>query len=224
MKIELNASMMCADFGQLRNEIEMLQEAGVDSFHIDIMDGRFVDNFAMSLNDLDFIARTAVKPLDVHLMIEHPRVHIDKFINKIRPGDTIFIHPESEYHPSITLNKLIDAGICPGIAINPCTSIESILEILHIAKKVLVLAVDPGQAGQPYLPFVVEKVQRLVELKKQYRIKVYLDGACNDARILNYGYLGVDGFIAGTSLLFAGDKNYANKISQLRLACEKLNP
>ena len=224
MNIELNASMMCADFGHLEDEIEMLQEAGVDSFHIDIMDGKFVDNFAMSLNDLDFIARAAAMPLDVHLMIEHPRVHIEKFISKIRPGDTVYIHPESEYHPSTTLNKIIDAGMCPGIAINPCTSVESISEMLHIAKKVLVMTVDPGESGKPYLPFVVDKITRLVDMKKSMRFKLYLDGACNDNRILNYGYLGVDGFVVGTSLLFNGDRSYIERIKAIRKTCGMVRP
>ena len=134
MKVEFNASLMCADFGNLAKELRLLQDAGVDSFHIDIMDGRFVDNFAMSLCDLCFIAKVAKTPLDVHLMVEHPRVHIDKILQHVRPGDTIYIHPESEYHPSTTLNRILAAGMVPGIAINPCTSIESVYEIIHIAK------------------------------------------------------------------------------------------
>ena len=216
MKLELNASLMCADFGRLASEIHLLEEAGIDSFHIDIMDGRFVDNFAMSLCDLSFIAKAAAKPLDVHLMIEHPRVHIEKFLKLIRPGDTVYIHAESEYHPSTTLNRIIEAGMVPGVAINPCTSIESVKEIACIAKKVMVMMVDPGEAGRPYLPFVSDKIKRLVDLKESLGIKIYLDGACNDARILSYARLGVDGFVLGTNALFNGNRDYMNKMENLR--------
>ncbi|MBQ1750151.1 MAG: ribulose phosphate epimerase, partial [Lachnospiraceae bacterium] len=119
MAIELNASMMCANFGNLEKEVRDLEQAEIDSFHIDIMDGRYVPNFAMSLNDMSYIAKHTMKPLDVHLMIEHPNTHIDLFLRNLRKGDTVYIHPEAEYHPSTTLQKIIDAGMVPGIAINP---------------------------------------------------------------------------------------------------------
>ena len=131
MQFELTASMMCADYGNLAQEVKSLEESGIDSFHIDIMDGRYVPNFAMSLNDMRYIAGVASKPLDVHLMIEHPNNLIHLFLNNLRKGDTVYIHPEAEYHPSTTLQKIIDAGMVPGIAINPGTSVETVLEILY---------------------------------------------------------------------------------------------
>ena len=124
-KFMLTASMMCADFGNLEKEVRALESAGIDSFHIDIMDGRYVNNFAMSLYDMILIARVSNKPLDVHLMIEHPRNNIDLFLRYLRKGDTVYIHPEAEYHPSATIQKIIDYGMHPGIAINPGTSVES---------------------------------------------------------------------------------------------------
>lgn len=87
---------------------------------------------------MKYIAGATSKPLDVHLMIEHPSNHIDLFLRNLRKGDTVYIHPEAEYHPSTTLQKIIDAGITPGIAINPGTSVETIMEMLRIVKKVLV--------------------------------------------------------------------------------------
>ena len=80
MGVKFTASMMCADYGNLEKEVRELESAGIDSFHIDIMDGRYVPNFAMSLNDMKYIASATNKPLDVHLMIEHPCNHIDVFL------------------------------------------------------------------------------------------------------------------------------------------------
>ena len=152
MEFELMASMMCADYSNLRDEVRALDEGGIDSFHIDIMDGRYVGNFAMSLNDMKCIRRLTDKSLDVHLMVEHPINTIELFIENLHKGDTIYIHPEAEYHPSTTLQKIINAGITPGIAINPGTSVETIYEMLRIVKKVLVMSVNPGNAGQMFLP------------------------------------------------------------------------
>lgn len=106
----------------------------------------------MGLHDMKYIAGVAGKPLDVHLMIGHPSKHIDLFLRNLRRGDTVYIHSEAEYHPSTTLQKIIDAGIIPGIAINPGTSVVMIMEMLRIVKKVLVMSVNPGNAGQMYLP------------------------------------------------------------------------
>ena len=124
-RFELMASMMCANYGNLEKEVRELDEGGIDSFHIDIMDGRYVPNFAMSLNDMKYIRSATDKPLDVHLMVEHPNNTVELFIEHLKEGDTIYIHPEAEYHPSTTLQKIINAGLTPGIAINPGTSVET---------------------------------------------------------------------------------------------------
>lgn len=216
MGIELNASMMCADYGNLEKEIRDLEAADIDSFHIDIMDGRYVPNFAMSLNDMRYIASVTDKPLDVHLMIEHPNNNIEIFIDNLRKGDTIYIHPEAEYHPSTTLQKIINAGMIPGIAINPGTSIETVMEMLRIVDKILVMSVNPGNAGQMYLPYVGKKVAKLVELKRAMDFKLYWDGACSADKIQEFAPMGVDGFVLGTTLLFGKGRSYGDIIKDIR--------
>ena len=196
---ELNASMMCANFGNLEKEVKELDTAGIDSFHIDIMDGRYVGNFAMSLYDMEYIASATTTPLDVHLMIEHPNNNIQMFLNRLRKGDTVYIHPEAEYHP-----------------INPGTSIETVYEMLHIVDKVLVMTVNPGNAGQMYLPYVGEKVERLVSMKEEMGVKVYWDGACGKDKIEEFAPKGVDGFVLGTTVLFGKDRPYGDILREIR--------
>lgn len=216
MNFELTASMMCADFGHLEQEVKTLEEAGIDSFHIDIMDGRYVPNFAMSLNDMRFIRSATDKPLDVHLMIEHPRTHIDLFLKSLKKGDTVYIHPEAEYHPSTTLQKIIDEGLTPGIAINPGTSVETVMEMLRIVDKVLVMSVNPGNAGQMYLPYVGQKVDRLLALREEMGFQLIWDGACSADKILEFAPKGVDGFVLGTTLLFEKGRSYKDILADIR--------
>lgn len=216
MNFKLTASMMCANFGNLEQEVRELEKAGIDSFHIDIMDGRYVPNYAMSLNDMRYIAGATKKPLDVHLMIEHPNTHIDIFLNNLRKGDTVYIHPEAEYHPSTTLQRIIDADMIPGIAINPGTSIETVMEMLRIVKRVLVMAVNPGNAGQMFLPYVGTKVKKLLELKEEMGFELFWDGACGTEKILEWAPKGVDGFVLGTTLLFGKGRAYGDIMKDIR--------
>ncbi len=216
MDFELMASMMCADYANLGEEVRMLDEGGIDSFHIDIMDGRYVGNFAMSLNDLVCIRRLTEKPLDVHLMVEHPINTIGLFIENLCPGDTIYIHPEAEYHPSTTLQKIINAGLIPGIAINPGTSVETVYEMLRIVKKVLVMSVNPGNAGQMFLPYVNKKYDKLISYKEDMNFDVYWDGACSAERIREFAPRGVKGFVLGTTLLFGKNRPYGETLQRIR--------
>ncbi len=216
MDFELTASMMCADFGNLEREIKDLAEGGIDSFHVDIMDGRYVPNFAMSLNDMRYIARVTKLPMDVHLMIEHPNDNIELFLKNLRKGDTVYIHPEAEYHPSTTLQKIINADMIPGIAINPGTSVETVMEMLRIVKKVLVMSVNPGNAGQMYLPYVGKKITKLLAIKDDMGFEVYWDGACSADKILAYAPKGVKGFVLGTTLLFGRGRPYGEILRDIR--------
>ncbi len=216
MNFELMASMMCADYGNLEKEVRSLEEGGIDSFHIDIMDGRYVPNFAMSLNDMRYIAKATQKPLDVHLMIEHPNNRIQLFLQYLRKGDTVYIHPEAEYHPSTTLQSIINAGMIPGIAINPGTSVETVMEMLRIVKKVLVMSVNPGNAGQMYLPYVGKKFTKLLSMTEDMDFDIYWDGACSADKIIEFAPKGVKGFVLGTTLLFGKEQTYGQTIKNIR--------
>ena len=216
MDFQLMASMMCANYGNLEKEVRSLESGGIDSFHIDIMDGHYVPNFAMSLNDMAYIASATEKPLDEHLMIERPNNNIEIFLHNLRKGDTVYIHPEAEYHPSTTLQKIINAGMVPGIAINPGTSVENVYEMLRIVKKVLVMSVNPGNAGQMYLPYVGKKITKLLALKEDMDFEIYWDGACSADKILEFAPKGVKGFVLGTTLLFGKGREYGEILQDIR--------
>ena len=180
------------------------------------MDGRYVHNFAMSLNDMACIASLTKKPLDVHLMVEHPNNTIDLFIRALRPGDTVYIHPEAEYHPAATLQQIINAGMIPGIAINPGTSVETVYEMLKIVDKVLVMGVNPGNAGQMFLPYVGEKIDKLLDMRKNFNLQIIWDGACGADKIQTYAPRGVEGFVLGTTLLFGKGRPYGEILRDIR--------
>lgn len=211
--MELSASMMCARYGNLREELKLLEDAGIDSYHIDIMDGQFVPNFGMGLQDLEFIRSATDKKVEVHLMIKNPDKYLDIFIK--RKVDVIYIHPEADYHPSTTIQHIIQAGITPGIAINPGTSVEYIMELLRIVDKVLVMAVNPGHAGQIYLPYVGQKIEKLLDIKDEMNFEICWDGACTIDKVEKYAPLGVEGFVLGTGLLFGHKEDYKELIQRL---------
>ena len=118
MSFELTASMMHADLGHLAKEVSDLEEGKIDSFHIEIMDGGYVANYALSINDLKCVRSLTDKPMDVHLMIKQPKNRIQLFLENLHKGDTVYIHSDSEYFPEDTLQDVIDAGMISGLAVS----------------------------------------------------------------------------------------------------------
>ena len=208
-------SMMCADFSSLKDEIENLEKGGIDIFHLDVMDGSFVPNFGMGLQDIEYICKTATKPCDVHLMIENPSKYIDKFAKL--GVNIIYIHPETDSHACRTLQMIRDVGVKSGIAVNPGTSFETVKELLHLCDYVMLMSVNPGFAGQKYLDFVSEKFKKFVDESENYGgYDVMIDGACSPEKIEKLSKIGVKGFILGTSALFGKGRSYKEIIDELR--------
>lgn len=216
MCFELIASMMYANYANLEKEVKELEESGIDSFHIDIMDGHYVSNFAMGFNDMIYIARETKRPLDVHLMIERPNDTIQMFLDNLRKGDTIYIHPETEYYPYITLQKIMDAGMFPGIALNLEIDIERIIEILPMVKKVLVMYENIENSNQIYLPYIDRKIEQLLEMKEEMDFEVYLEGVCELDRMEKFISMGVDGFLLGMTVLFGKGRPYGKVLQEIR--------
>ncbi len=215
MKKLLCPSMMCANFGNLDKEVHELENSGIDIFHLDVMDGQFVPNFGMGLQDIEHICKIAKKPCDVHLMVINPSEYVEKFADI--GCSIIYIHPETDMHACRTLQKIKDAGAQAGIAINPGTSFEMVENLLYLCDYVMIMSVNPGFAGQKYLDFVTRKFIRFVNESKNYGgYKVMIDGACSPERISQLSKVGVSGFVLGTSALFGKEKSFKKIILELQ--------
>jgi ribulose-phosphate 3-epimerase len=198
----------------LGQSIKELEDSGIDRFHLDIMDGVFVPNYSLGLQDVEAVCRLSAKKAEIHLMTVNPGKYVRKFADlgvKI-----IYIHPESDYHPSTVIQLIIEAGAEPGIVLSPGTSVDSVKDLLRISRYVLIMTVNPGQAGQPFLPYVDEKIRQLIKLKKEYGFELGLDGACSARMIDQYFPLGVDSFVLGTMALFHKKAPYIETMNNLR--------
>lgn len=212
--IELSASMMCANYACLRDEVKNLEQAGIDIFHIDIMDGSFVDNFGMGYQDMKFIKDNTSKQVEAHLMVSKPYNYLEILFNL--GIDIIYIHPEVDPDPATTIAKIHNHGMIAGIAINPGTSVSTIEELLNTVDRVLVLGVNPGHAGRKYQPYVDKKIEKLLTLKREYNFEIYMDGAVTKERINKWKPLGVKGFVLGTATLFNDKGNYKQNLESIK--------
>lgn len=216
MKIVLSPSIMCADFCNLKEEITTLDSAGVDIFHMDIMDGEFVPNFALSWHDFATVRKLTDRPLDAHLMVKNPDLHIPYAIKY--GADIIYIHFESS-NAKKHLENIKNSGKQAGLVVNPSTNIDEFTDLLPIIDKLLIMRVTPGFAGQQAIPEVEDKIQQLAEIKNR-SFQIALDGQVSPEIIAKWSKAGVEEFICGTASGMFGTKrngrSYADIVKELR--------
>jgi len=208
---KIHPSLLCADHGNFKAEILKLADAGVDYFHIDVMDGSFVPNFGCGTEIVKMAAQTTNIPMDVHLMTIDPGRHIHFFSGM--GVSIITIHPEADKQPARTLAEIKEMGVTPGIAINPGTSIETVKELLPLCGHVLAMTVNPGFGGQTFLEYTVDKIQKLGKLAKEHNFSLCVDGNINVDRVQQLFSIGVTNFVMGTALF---DKNYLETINAVK--------
>jgi ribulose-phosphate 3-epimerase len=214
---KISPSIMCADFRHLEENIKILEQAGVEYFHFDIMDGIFAPNFTLGPDLMKSVREITKVPFDIHLMIQHPENHLALF--GIRPGDLVSVHQEATIHLQRTLQKVKDYGAKAAAALNPATPIYSIEDVLDDIDVVLIMTVNPGFAGQKLVPATLKKIANLRRYLKENgygHIEIEVDGNVSYENARKMREAGADIFVAGTSSLFVKGLDLMDSAVELR--------
>lgn len=198
-------SILSADFSALAEDIARVEKAGAHQLHLDVMDGHYVPNLTFGPMVVSAVRRTTNLPLDVHLMIENADRWIDEFANA--GADMIAVHPESLYHPHLTLTAIRKRGKKAGIALNPGTSFAHYEELLPLADYAIVMSVNPGWGGQKFIEGSFDRARRLKEIVRERGLElvIEIDGGMNVERVPAAASAGVDVAVAGSAIFKAED-------------------
>ena len=209
----LAPSMLACNFGDLENEIKMVNNSKANWFHIDVMDGVFVPNISFGTPIMNVLKKYAKKPLDVHLMIVNPDKYLEKFAEL--GSEVLTVHIEACTHLHRTVQKIKSLNMKAGVAINPHTPVSSLESIITEVDLVCVMSVNPGFGGQSFIDSTYQKVKDLKLLIEKYKSKalIEIDGGVNSENATKLTEQGADVLVAG-SFVFKSD-NPTNTISTL---------
>lgn len=200
--VKLSASLMCANFRRLEDDLLALKAGGIDELHFDIMDGAFVPNLTLGFDFIRAASACVDSHCNAHLMMYRPEKYVERFVQA--GCKSITVHVEACTHAHRVLGQIRAAGASPGIAINPATPLTKLDYLLPEAERVLVMTVDPGYAGQAIVPFAFERVRILAENLRARRLPVSIevDGNISPENARKLKEAGASIFVLGTSAIF----------------------
>ncbi len=201
--IKLAPSILSANFARLGEQVGEVAEAGADYIHIDVMDGHFVPNITIGAPVVASIRPVAGLPLDVHLMIEHPERYISQFVEA--GADIITVHVEASPHLNATIRAIKKLGVRAGVSINPPTPIGTVEEFLPHVDLVLVMSVNPGFGGQPFIPETLPRIAHIRKIlnDRGLHAELEVDGGINADNAPDVVKAGADVLVAGNSIFKA---------------------
>jgi ribulose-phosphate 3-epimerase len=210
-RIEIAPSILAANFAKLGDDVRIVEEAGADIIHVDIMDGHFVPNISLGIPVVASLRKATRLPLDVHLMIEHPELYIEDFIRA--GGSRILVHQEATVHLDRALAMIRELGAEAGAAINPATPVSMLSEVLDKVDTVLVMTVNPGFGGQKFIPNTYEKIRQLDQMRSRYNasFRIEVDGGVEPENTAELAQAGANTFVAGTSIFHTADPAAATR-------------
>ena len=198
-------SLLSADFGNLQKEVEMVNNSQADWFHLDVMDGVFVPNISFGFPIIQFVKKSAKKPLDVHLMIVQPERYFEEF--KKAGADILSIHIEASTHLHRSVQAIKNLGMKAGVVLNPHTPVELLNEIIPDLDLVLIMSVNPGFGGQSFIENSYSKISRLKNLiiQKNSSALIEIDGGVTLENASKLVETGVDVLVAGNTVFKSAD-------------------
>jgi len=224
MKQDLIApSILSADFAKLGEDVEAVMASGADMVHFDVMDNHYVPNLTIGPVVCRALRSHGIQaPIDVHLMVKP----VDRIIPDFADAGATYIsfHPEASDHVDRTLQLIRDNGCRPGLVFNPATPLDSLRYAMHNVDLILLMSVNPGFAGQKFIPTTLEKLKQVRAMIEEsgLEIRLEVDGGVNLGNISSIAQAGADTFVAGSAVFGAGNDSDPNRydsvIGQLRAA------
>jgi ribulose-phosphate 3-epimerase len=211
MSVRVAPSILAADFAALGDEVRRMERAGADQIHVDVMDGHFVPNISIGGPVVRAIRRVATRPLDVHLMIDTPDRYLDDFVSS--GASMVSVHVEAVTHLHRTIAAIKKLGARAGVVLNPATPASSIEEIAAEVDFVLVMSVNPGFAGQAFIPQSLDKVRRVRALldRAGSSALIEVDGGIDQANAGAIVAAGANILVAGHAIFGAADVEGATR-------------